>query len=407
MVKFPHNFLWGAATSAYQVEGNNSNCDWWEWEKRVNLKDKSAEACRHYQLYEQDFDLAKALNHNAQRISIEWSRIEPQDAEFSEAQIEHYLKVILALKARNIEPVITLHHFTNPLWFAKKGGWHNNRSPDHFLRYIEKVVTRLSPHVRYWVTINEPMVYVYHAYMLGFWPPQEKSLFKARRVTRNLLRAHIRAYRLIHNIYRRNKIAPPMVSISHNLQAFQACTPDLKNRISVYLKNKFYNFYFLSKISASRAIDYFGINYYSRSLVEARSWGLRRLMLDTCDKNHSTLKKNFMGWDIYPQGIYELLIKLKKYNLPVMILENGICIDDDNERWDFIRQHLIYLRRAMDEGLKVTGYIYWSLLDNFEWDKGFGPRFGLVEVDYNTYERRVRESAKKFAEVCKTGVLEG
>lgn len=406
MVKFPHNFLWGAALSAYQVEGGNSNCDWWEWEKRVNLKERSGPACRHYELFEQDFDLAKALNHNAHRLSFEWSRIEPREGEFSEDEIQHYLKVIRALKERNIEPVITLHHFTNPLWFSEKGAWENKKSPDYFLRYVQKVIERFCTHARYWVTINEPMVYTYHAYMLGFWPPQKKSLYTGMRVARNLAAAHIGAYRLIHDIYKKNKAGAPLVGIAHNLQAFISCVPTFKNKLSVYLKNNFYNYNFLSKIAKARAIDYFGINYYSRSLVEARLFSPRSLMLDTCTKGHSALKKNFLGWDIYPQGLYEVLIKLKKYNLPVLISENGICTKDDNLRWDFIREHLLQLQRVMDEGLQVIGYLYWSLLDNYEWDKGFGPRFGLVEVDYNTYERRVRESAKKFAQVCKTGALE-
>ncbi len=406
MIQFPHNFLWGAATSAYQVEGNNSNCDWWKWEKRISLSDISGSACRHYELYEQDFDLAKALNHNAHRLSIEWSRIEPQEGKFSDDEIKHYQKVILALKERDIEPIITLHHFTNPLWFAEYGAWEHKKSAYYFLRYVEKIVETFSGHVRYWVTINEPMVYVYHSYLLGFWPPQEKSPLKGMRVTRNLLDAHIKAYRLIHNIYKNKKISPPLVSIAHNLQAFIPCRPTLKNRLSVYLKDKFYNFYFISKLIKSKTVDFIGVNYYSRSLIDTPSWSLRGLILNTCAKNHSALERNSLGWDIYPQGLYTLLLKLKKYNLPVLILENGICIDDDSRRWDFIRRHLQNLHRAMNEGLKVIGYIYWSLLDNYEWDKGFKPRFGLIEIDYNTYERKVRESARKFAEICRTGVLE-
>ena len=156
----------------------------------------------------------------------------------------------------------------------------------------------------------------------------------------------------------------------------------------------------------AKALDYIGINYYSRSLVETRGWDIRSMAVDTCNEGHSTLKKNSLGWDIYPEGLYSLLLKFKKYNLPILITENGICTEDDKVRWDYIYEHLANIHRACDKGVRILGYLYWSLLDNYEWDKGFGPRFGLIEVDYNDYKRTIRESARRFAQVCKTGILE-
>lgn len=406
MIQFPEGFLWGAATSAYQVEGNNANSDWWAWEKASGLKEASGEACRHYELYAQDFDLARSLNHNCHRLSLEWSRIEPRPGEFSSDQIQHYTDVILSLRERGIEPLVTLHHFSNPLWFSGLGGWLNPGAGDYFLRFVEQAVKSLAKQVRYWVTINEPLVYLYHAYILGVWPPQAKSIFKASRVEKNLIAAHIKAYRLIHRIYREMKINPPAVSIAKNMPAFVACRPDMKDRLSVYLRDRFFNFNLLDKLRRCRCLDFIGVNYYSRTLIEVENWNPRSLMSSTCRNNHHPLPKNSMGWDIFPQGLYNVLMKLKRYNLPVIILENGICTGDDNLRWDFIKEHLKNLRRAMDEGVSVSGYIYWSLIDNYEWDKGFGPRFGLIEVDYGTYERRIRESARKFAAVCKTGRLD-
>jgi len=164
-MEFPKNFLWGAATAAYQVEGNNLNCDWWEWEKRVGLKELSGEACRHYELYRRDFDLARSLNHNAHRLSVEWSRIEPAEGEFDERQIAHYRDVILALRERNIVPLVTLHHFTNPLWFSRLGGWENKKCVFYFSRYLEKLVDALADKVDFWITVNEPLVYAYHSYL--------------------------------------------------------------------------------------------------------------------------------------------------------------------------------------------------------------------------------------------------
>ncbi|MCX5696691.1 MAG: glycoside hydrolase family 1 protein [Candidatus Omnitrophica bacterium] len=405
MIQFPKGFLWGAATSAYQVEGNNIASDWWEWEKRLGQKEPSGLACRHYELYAQDFDLARSLGHNAHRLSLEWSRIEPEEGRFQEAQLKHYLDVILALRERGIEPVVTLHHFTNPLWFSLKDGWHNEQAVSSYLRYTGRALELLSPHVRFWVTINEPMVYVYHAYVLGIWPPQERSLAKGGKVTNNLLSAHVEAYKLIHAIYKKKGLPMPMVSIAQNLQAFVACKANLRNRIALYLRNKCFNFDFIDNAMRKKSLDFLGINYYSRSLVDTRGWGVKNLLLDTCRDNHSDLPKNSLGWDIYPQGLYDLLLSLKRYDLPVFILENGICTDKDSLRWNFIRRHIEMVHQARQKGVNLIGYLYWSLLDNFEWDKGFSPRFGLIDVDYATYRRTPRDSANKFAEVCRTGTL--
>ncbi|MDD4894830.1 MAG: glycoside hydrolase family 1 protein, partial [Candidatus Omnitrophica bacterium] len=369
-------------------------------------KERSGEACRHYELYEQDFDLAKNLNHNAHRLSIEWSRIEPEEGKFSEKEIKHYIDVILSLRARNIEPMVTLHHFTNPIWLSKMGGWVNRRSAGYFSRYCDFVVRSLAKHVRYWITINEPNVYLYHSYVIGVWPPQAKSYLKAKRAEDNLVSAHIKAYHLIHKIYKELSLPAPSVGIAQSVQAFVCCTQSLKNRFAAYLRHKWYNLGFLDRVKGPKTMDFIGVNYYSRQLVDLRGWWFSNLAMDVCRDNHYPVKKNSLGWDIYPEGLYELLLKLNRYNLPIIITENGICTLDDNQRWEFIYAHLKNIHLAINKGVNVVGYLYWSLLDNFEWDKGFAPRFGLIDIDYKTYKRTVRESAKKFAQVCKTGALE-
>ncbi|MFA5144536.1 MAG: glycoside hydrolase family 1 protein [Candidatus Omnitrophota bacterium] len=408
MMKFPLDFLWGAATSAYQVEGGNANSDWWQWEKEKG-KERSGSACCHYELYKRDFDLAKGLHHNAHRFSIEWSRIEPREGKFSRKELKHYLDVVLALKKRNIEPIVTLHHFSNPAWFARSGGWVNPRSSSRFLRYCEFVIPPLAKHVRYWITINEPTVYISHAYILGVWPPQAKSYLKATAVEENLALAHVKAYRLIHKIYKESGLAKPAVSIAQNVMTFIPRNRDLKNRLSAYLRDRVYNLGFLERIMRhnimSKAMDFIGINYYSRQVVDLKKFGLLNLATDTRDEKYSRGGKNSLGWDIYPRGIYEVLMELKKYHLPVMITENGICTFDDDQRWKYIYDHLRNIHHAMRKGVPVTGYLYWSLLDNFEWDKGFAPRFGLIGIDYETYKRTVRKSARKFGRVCKTCIL--
>jgi len=405
MDKFPHSFLWGASTSAHQVEGGNIHNDWWFAEQSGALKEASNQACRHYELYAQDFEIAEELGHNCHRFSIEWSRIEPQEGLFQDSEIEHYRKVITELKNRGIEPVVTLHHFTNPEWFSQRGGWVNHNLQRYFLRFVERIVKEFSGVVKFWVTINEPLVYSSHSYLLGVWPPKERSLFKTAKVTLNLAQAHIQAYRIIHKIYQDKKLDRPMVSIAANLQAFEFCSPTLKNKLAVYLRHKLYNLYFIETLLRNKTLDYIGINYYGRNLADVESWGIRHLLLDTCKYNHFPLRKNSLGWDIYPQGLYKLLISLKKYNLPVLITENGICTEDDNLRWDYIREHLGQLRKSMQEGVEVLGYIYWSLIDNFEWDKGFAPRFGLVHINYQDQKRTIRSSARKLAEVSRNGMI--
>lgn len=362
-------------------------------------------ACRHYEFYKQDFDLAKSLHHNAHRISIEWSRIEPEEGRFSQSELQHYIDVILSLRARNIEPIVTLHHFTNPIWFSKAGGWVNRRCVANFLRYCDFLARALAKHVHYWITINEPNVYISHAYVLGVWPPQMNSYLKAKTVENNMLLAHIKAFRLIHKIYQESGCPKPCVSIAQNIMAFVPCTQALRNRFAAMLRDKWYNFGFLDKIIRHKTLDFIGVNYYSRQLVEIKRWGINNLAADVCEKGHHPVKKNSLGWDIYPEGLYKLLLKLKIYRLPIIITENGICTPDDSLRWDYIYNHLKNIYLAIEKGAPVIGYLYWSLMDNFEWDKGFGPRFGLIDIDYSTYKRGARESARLFGEVCKTGIL--
>ncbi len=406
MLKFPENFLWGSSTSAYQVEGGNSNSDWWHWEKNKKNIIPSGAACRHYELFREDFKLAKSLNHNAHRFSVEWSRVQPKPGEFSEVELKHYVDVIDCLRGLGIEPVVTLHHFTNPFWLSQIGGWENKKAVDYFLSYVEKIVSVFLGKVRYWITINEPMVYTYYSYIKGDWPPQEKSFVKAWKVSNNLVQAHIRSYRLIHSIYKKNNFIPPMVSIAQNMVHFSSCKNSLRDSLAVYLRNKLFNFRFIDKLKEAKALDYIGLNYYSRNLIDTGGWAAEDLLINTCGNNHDNLPKNSLGWEIYPQGLFDLLAALKKYKLPVFVLENGICTEDDNLRWEYIREHLKQIRKAMDKGVEVAGYLYWSLMDNFEWDKGFAPRFGLCAVDYSDFRRLPRESAKKFAKAVLNCALE-
>lgn len=406
MTQFPEDFIWGSAAAAYQVEGGNSNSDWWPWELKAG-KEPSGVACNHYQVYEQDFDLAKSMNHKANRLSIEWARIEPKEGQFSEKEMQHYIDVVLALRARGIEPVVTLHHFTNPIWLAEMGGWENKKVVALFQRYCEFVVSRLAKHVHYWITINEPTIYISHSFLLGWWVPQKVNAFMAAwAVERHMLAGHIATYRAMNKIYQEQNLSKPMISISHHLTSIVACNKKLKNRISAWFRNYWFNLRILNALHSAKTLDFIGINYYSRQLIDLKNWSFPDFVM-ACSTGHPDFpaEQNFLKWDIYPQGLHELLLQLRKYDIPMMITENGICAEDDNQRWKFIQIHLKTIHDAMQKGAKVIGYLYWSLLDNFEWAHGYGPRFGLIEMDYKTQKRTIRESAKKFAEVCKTGLL--
>jgi len=420
-VIFPPGFLWGTATSAHQVEGHNTNNDWWAWEQAGRVKEPSGTACDHYRRFREDFDLAKQLGHNTHRFSIEWSRIEPREGEFDEQAIAHYQEVVHALRQRQIEPVVTLHHFTNPLWLAKQDGWANPRVVDRFARYVRRVAEALD--VRYWATINEPMVYVWMHYLAGTGPPGEHDLSRASRVIEHLVRAHVAAYHILHEVADGTG-RQVRVGIATHLQPFLPCRrwwfPD---RVVASLTHQAYNLGFLDAITEGRlrqpgkrpimipdgrdCMDFLGMHYYGRAFMRWGALRARERLGRRCDTRHhrQVTERNALNWDVYPPGIAEIIRWGARYRRPVFITENGICTTDDAQRARFILRHLAWVAQAIQEGIPVIGYLYWSLLDNFEWAEGYRPRFGLIEMDYPTQTRRIRPSANRFSEVCRSNHL--
>jgi len=408
-IKFPENFYWGAATSAHQVEGNQNN-DWADWERK-NAKRLVKEAgmywqkwqqekfpemfeeenyisgvaCKHYELFREDFETAKNLGHNAHRFSIEWSRIEPKEGCFDEGAIRHYQKVVNALLELGMEPFVTLYHWTLPLWFCRKGGWLNKRSPIYFERYVRKVSSALKG-IRFFITINEPNIYASQSYLKGSWPPQKKNFFLYKRVLNNLVKAHCQAYSVIKKIN-----SQIQVGIAKNIVYFEAVNDNLVNSFLKKLSDYFFNLWFLNKIKNYQ--DFIGLNYYSHNRID---FGF--------NKNKNKLVSD-LGWEIYPKGIYFALKLASKFKKPIFITENGVADKEDKIRSWFIENHLLWVGRAIGEGINVKGYFYWSLLDNFEWDKGFWPRFGLVEVDYKTQKRKIRPSALVYKKIIEQNSL--
>ena len=372
--------MWGAATSAYQVEGGNIHSDWWHWEKTKPGQTGSGEAAGHYDRFEDDFMLARELGHNAHRFSIEWARVEPAQGEWNEPAIEHYRQVLATLKKYGLEPMVTLHHFTLPQWAALRGGWLNPDIRHWFASYVEKVITALGEGVGFWITINEPMVYADQSYWKGNWPPQIRSAVKAARVVRHLIQAHKDAYKIIHK-----RFPGTQVGIAKHLICFWPERNRWEDRKLAQVQRWIFNQYFLEKTRGSH--DFIGVNYY---FSDTRRWDWKKLGIVNTPSVGAT---SDMGWTLNPEGLTEVLLEVKKYQLPIYVTENGIADASDQKRGDFLRSHLRAVEAAQARGADVRGYFYWSLLDNFEWRYGFKPRFGLIEVDYETMKRRVRSSA--------------
>ncbi|MCL5006906.1 MAG: family 1 glycosylhydrolase, partial [Patescibacteria group bacterium] len=391
-------------TSSHQVEGGDIN-NWSEWEiknaERLAKRAKTywqpwqikkfpeildpgnyiaGRACDHYRLFENDFKLAKELGHTATRVSIEWSRIEPEEGKFSEAGIEHYKKVVRTIKTLGLEPFVTIWHWPIPLWLAKKGGWENKEAVKMFSRYSEKIVSALGEDVKFWTTINEPEIYSSSSYLGGFWPPQKRNPFSYLLVLRNLVKAHRAVYKSIKKRY-----PEAMVGIAKNNIHFDAQDKSLISRLRKYASDKWWNFYFLDKIKDYQ--DFIGLNHYFHNRI------LRGKV-----RNENKVVSD-MGWELCPEAIYFVLKDLEKYKKPIYITENGLADAEDKNRSWFLVETLKNIKKAIDDGVDVRGYLHWSLLDNFEWDKGFWPRFGLVAVDYKTFARKPRHSAELYKDI--------
>lgn len=388
---FPKNFLWGAATSAHQVEGNNHN-DWSEWEKLGRVLDGRASglAAGHYDRWREDFGLAHELGHNAHRLSIEWSRIEPKPGYIDPAAIAHYRQVLLELRRLKIEPIVTLWHFTNPLWVVQMGGWRNRAVVDLYGRYVMAVVRELGDLVTYWVTINEPTVYSSASYLLGYWPPEQKNPIAAWLVIRNFVLAHRLGYNIIHRLYPNAK-----VGVANNLSHFVPSRPkNILDRILMSFSQYWHNQWWLDQTYLTQ--DFIGLNYYFHHPLRFKFSDLRNLLRP---EPKSGVPLSDLGWEIHPGGLGHILDFLKRYQRPIIITENGLADATDHQRASFIRGHVIEVRDALRRGIRIQGYLYWSLLDNFEWREGFTPRFGLIEVDYATLKRTIRPSAYTYRQI--------
>ncbi len=400
--------LLGTASAATQIEGGELDHSWMDWYRKGHIADGStpARANDHYRRWREDDTLMHGMGLQVARIGIEWARVEPREGEFDEEAVTHYVREAELLLSLGIQPLVTLHHFTDPMWFVRKGAFETVDNIPPYLRFVEKMVRALGTRVHEYITINEPNVYATNGYFFGSWPPGETSLSRAMRVMGVLAAAHIRAYRLIHAVQAEMGVADTRVSYANHMRVFAPKNPrNPWHRLAATLTRR------LFQGSLARAMvlgrfglavrnlghektgvycDFVALNYYTRSTVAGLSDGVR-----------GGAPVNDLGWEIYPQGIVECAREQYRLRpMPVYVTENGTCDQADAFRSRYVHEHL---KALCESDLPVQRYYHWCFCDNFEWAEGERPRFGLVAVDYETQARTVKTSGRFFSEIIRQG----
>ncbi|GAA2408099.1 family 1 glycosylhydrolase [Nonomuraea africana] len=383
---FPEGFLWGAAGSAHQTEGNNVASDLWALENRPGtfIAERSADACDSYHRWAEDLDIVRELGFNSYRFSIEWARVEPVEERFSRAALAHYRRVIDGCLERGITPVVTLHHFTSPLWFQQDGGWLSGAAVARFRRYVRAVAPILGG-VEWVCTINEPNLLAMVANLMrkdtrtegvaGAMPPPDEDLADA------LAAAHLAAREELAGLKSGWTIANQNFEAAGGAQA-------ASDAWAWPREDRF--------LEVAKDDDFIGVQAYTRVRVGEDG------ALPVPEGAHRTLT----GWEFYPAALGNAVryTAARLPGVPILVTENGIATAEDTERVEYTRGALAGLREAMAEGADVRGYLHWSLLDNYEWGS-YTPTFGLVSVDRETFRRTVKPSARWLGEIARTGRL--
>jgi len=387
---FPEGFTWGSATAAHQIEGNNTNNDWWEFEHTPGsgCAEPSGDACDSWDRWEEDADLVAGLGLDNYRFSVEWSRIEPAEGEFSRAALDHYRRVCEGLLARGIDPVVTFHHFTTPRWLTDRGGWENKVTVDRFARFCEVAAGALSGVMTRACTINEPNIVATMGWHAGMFPPGKTDKKLSRKVAANFVKAH----RLATDAIRGAAPGIP-VGLTLSMTDYQPAPGGEKKLEGIrhHSEDVF--------LDATEGDDFMGVQVYSRMLIGPKGWAGYEEGVPVLD----------MGYEFYPASLGNCLRRAWEYTggaVPLLVTENGIGTTDDTQRIDYVRQALSGVLDAIAEGIDVRGYTYWSLLDNFEWALGYRPRFGIVSVDRSTFARTPKPSAAWLAAVAKANALD-
>lgn len=428
ILRFPEGFLWGTASSSYQCEGGNTNNQWYRWEQQGHIRDggRCGNAAGWWKNAESDFASAEQMGNNALRLSLEWSRIEPSEGYWDNEALDRYRTMLADLQNRRLKPLVTLHHFTEPQWFADRGGFENEGNIRYFLRYVSHVVQNLHDLCDFWLTINELNVYTVQGYILGSYPPGKQNLLCAKHVLHNLLQAHVEAFYAI-------RYLQPEAHIGYCLD-YRLFDPARAHSPLDGSLSRLYETYFswatlqtgetgrftfplrllmppIARAAGTR--DYHGINYYTREMIgidlnASSDMFVRRFtsLGATC----SDPGGDSGAEEIYPLGLYRVLKSVYQRthgNKPLYITENGLRDATDHYRPQALLEHLAMLHRAISEGIPVRGYFHWSLIDNFEWLEGWRSHLGLIAMEPLTQKRTPRPSSSLYSKICHANAITG
>lgn len=408
----PRELILGVSTSSHQIEGGDSNSDWWDFERqpgRIRLGETADRAVDFWNRYADDVAFLRSHGLQAHRMSVSWARIEPEEGRYDEAALDRYLEIVCAHREASIRVAITLLHFALPRWLAARGGVLATDAPVRFHRFVQVVARKLRSQVWQWHTVNEPIVHADGSYRRGVWPPAEKKLAHFLEACRALLRLHVAAYRAVREVDE----AP--AGIVHNFVSMRprrsaSWSDRLASRAGAWTLNDSIMeclatgrlappWGFGELVDGMRgSCDLIGVNYYNGVTV---SLARRPFILEAVEGERCTA----MGWAVRPAGLADALRSAARLGVPIYVTENGIATDDDAWRVEFIRAHLAQVVAAIAAGLDVRGYLHWSWIDNFEWAEGFAPRFGLVSVDPVTLARQPKPSLAFYASLARTRVL--
>jgi beta-glucosidase len=453
VLRFPENFYWGTATAAFQIEGHPEEylaklSDWSKWidrEDKVLRPTNDGMAVNHYEHVIEDVDLIRGLNSNCYRFSFNWARIHKGPGEFDDNALQFYETLLNGLDQRNveldkrkerIEPFATLIHFVLPLWLAERGGWENPETAYEFENFTKKILEKFGNRIKFWITHNEPNIFLGFGYESGIWPPGKENDWTAYfKAYQGLLLGHQLAYKAIKEFNSNYQ-----VGLAQNLYYYEAQKEE--DMVPNVVRSQLHNYAFIDACKTMGCLDFLGVNYYTRFSYKLNPnakdptrenlgstlWGELQDMAEL----QEGIKKNNLGWELYAEGLYRVLSEKKMRDLldgiPVYITENGYCHIEGNESLDlkggvnqsdnqqaddlddkyriqFIKEHLIAVHKLIQSGLDVRGYFYWSLLDNFEWALGMKPRFGLIHVDHKTFKRTPKESYHFYSKVSKKNGL--
>lgn len=416
--KFPSGFVWGVSTAAHQIEGGLMN-DWTEWEQThattfatdapskfaktspvwEQIKPEATSPANYisgiaddsFHKYREDVGLMVELGVTASRFSIEWARIEPKEGEVDQTAIQHYKDVIAELRKHGIEPWVTTLHRTLPAWVAKQGGWANKKTVRDYGEYVTKLAEEFGSDVKFWMPLNEPVLNVGGGFVVGIIPPGKKNIFTALRAYGNMIAAHNHAYDILHK-----HIRDSQVGCAHAAVYAEGFQNKWYNNALVALLHYLANWKFLNGIKDH--VDFIGIQYYTRGVLKLTT----KNFLPSIQNVPMPGPRSDLVEEIYPVGLYNYARMIwQRYHKPIYVTENGIADRNDTYRAQYIKDHVAEIHRAIEDGIDMRGYFHWSLIDNFEWDTGFWPRFGLAAVDRQTLTRTLRPSAKVYSDIIK------